>query len=324
MEAAPAEPEGAAPVTPLDEPAPPPADPAPAVLEPSADAAVVAPKPKPAPYSLPFQLRPVLALNVVRLDTSIGFYENPASGESGNAVASMLLLSKKITDDFAPLLRFGVVSNNPPEGAGDSAVNFLNPVIGAAYALTFGPEWKLGLFLGVAVPVGSGGGNDPEPERGLANATGIRVRSAMDNAMFAVNDFTVFPGVGLAYVAHGLTVQAEVTVLQLTRVRGDEAQPDKSKTNFTTGLHAGYFFAPWVSAAVELRHQRWLSTPKFVENDATDTLRDTTTVAFGPRFHAKLGETLWMRPGISLTLPIDDPMQDSKYKIVQLDFPFPF
>src|SRR5689334_15864953 len=86
-----------------------------------------APAPPPPPYSLPWQLRPVVAATVIRSDTALAFYENPMSGESGSTVASMLLGSYKVTPELAPLVRLGVVSNSPPDGAGDSAVNFLNP-----------------------------------------------------------------------------------------------------------------------------------------------------------------------------------------------------
>jgi hypothetical protein len=152
---------------------------------------------------------------------------------------------------------------------------------------------------------------------------GIPARSAMDNAMFAMNYLTVFPGAGLAYVKGGLTVQGEVTLLQLTRVKGDAiAGEDSSRTNFTTGLHVGYFFIPQLSAGVELRHQRWLSTPTPIK--VNDALRDNTTVAFGPRAHFKLSESVWLRPGIALALPVDEPMTDSKYKIIQIDIPVAF
>src|SRR5690606_35419214 len=291
--------------------------------------AVEAPKPKPPPYSLPFQLRPVVAGTVVRSDTALAFYESPANGESGTTVASMLLASYKLTDELAPLVRVVVVQNSPlaasaPSPDPPSGFGILNPVLGVTYALKLDPSLRLGLFLGVTVPVGSGGGNEPELENTLANGAGIRARSAMDNAMFAVNDFTVFPGVGLAYVAHGFTAQVEATVLQLTRVRGDEVQPDSSKTNFTAGIHLGYFFAPFISAAVELRHQRWLSTPAQIENDATGTLRDTTTVAIGPRFHVQLAEKAWFRPAVTFAMPLEGPMADAKDRIVQLDLPFAF
>jgi hypothetical protein len=199
----------------------------------------------------------------------------------------------------------------------------LNPVLGGLYGLKLSPELKLGLFLGVTLPIGSGGGNDAAPEKRAANSAGIWARAAMDNAMFAVNDFTVFPGVGFAYVAHGFTAQVEATLLQLTRVKGDApVAPDSSRTNFTTGLHLGYFLIPQLSIGAELRHQRWLSTPTPVKTNSA--LRDTTTVAFGPRVHIKLGPTMWLRPAISFAVPLDDPMKTAKYKIFQLDVPFVF
>jgi hypothetical protein len=170
--------------------------------------------------------------------------------------------------------------------------------------------------------VGMGGGDSPDRSEAAAlNPAGIYARSAMDNAMFAVNYLTVFPGVGFAYVANGLTLQVEATVLQLTKTRGPDTLQD-SNTNFTTGFHAGYFIIPQLSFGAEIRHQRWFSTPTPVKTN--DNLRDTTTVAFGPRVHVKLGETTWFRPGVALALPLDKPMTDAEYKIVQLDLPIAF
>lgn len=295
----------------------------------------VAPPPAapPPPYSIPWQLRPVAVANVLRSDTAFAPYENPASGESGTAVASMLLFSYKVTPELAPLVRLGVVSNSPPDGSAtpagapiESAVNFLNPVVGATYALKLSPDFKLAPFLGVAIPVGGGGGDTPEAANAAANGVGIPARSAMDNAMFAVNYFTVFPGVGFAYVNHGFTAQVEVTLLQLMRVRGENhpAGADSSRTNFTAGLHLGYFFIPQLSAGAELRHQRWLSTPSFVKADPTKASRDTTTVAIGVRGHIKLSDTMWLRPGLAYARGIDDPMDLQKYNVMQLDVPFVF
>lgn len=140
--------------------------------------------------------------------------------------------------------------------------------------------------------------------------------------MFAVNYFAVFPGVGFAYVANGLTVQAETTLFQLARVRGDKIEKDSSKTNLTMGLHVGYFIVPVLSVGAEIRHQRWLSTPASVT--ATPATRDTTTFAVGPRVHIKLSGSVWFRPGIAYARGLDEPMTKGKYNIVQLDLPFSF
>lgn len=300
-------------------------------------------KPKPPPYSLPWQLRPAVVGNVVRSDTSFAFYKDAAGKESGSTVASMLLATYKVTESFAPLVRVGVVSNSPPSSLMaamkpvDSAVNFLNPVIGGTFAIKPAKPLRLAFFLGVTVPVGGGGGDEAKVENKTANAMGIRARSAMDNAMFLVNDFAVFPGVDFAYVSGGFTAQVEATVFQLTRVKGDKQpamglpnNPDKSKTNLTMGLHVGYFLAPFLSVGTDFRHQRFLSTPKAVEADEASTnmtplgLRDTTTFAIGPRFHMKLSDSVWFRPGVSFSMAIDKPLEKFDYRIVQLDLPIAF
>ena len=287
------------------------------------------PTPK-APYSIPFQLRPAAAVTVLRTDTSFAFYDDPAADADGSTVASTLLASYRVTENISPLVRIGMVSNEPSNAEG--AAGFLNPVLGVTYALPLSPELRLALFFGMALPLGSGGGDSPDPAKVASNAAGIRARSAMDNAMFAVNDLTLFPGASLAWVKDGWTLQIEATLLQLLRVRGEDAvnaagaplNPDSARTNLTAGVHAGYFFFPELSAAVELRHQRWVSTPAAVENDPTDTLRDTTTVALGPRFHFKVGESTWIRPALALAFGLDDPLRRWESTSVQLDIPFIF
>ena len=289
-------------------------------------AAPAAAKPKPPPYSLPWQLRPVAPSNVVRLDTAFGFYENPTSGNNGSAQATSLLGSYKIIPNLALIARVGLVHNSPPDAVApapnpNSATSILNPVLGGLYGIKLSPDFKLGLFLGFTLPVGSGGGTNPNVDKANANAVGIATRSAMDNAMFAVNYFTVFPGVDFAFVRGGFTAQVEVTVLQLMKTRGPDSADD-SNTNFTTGLHVGYFLLPMLSLGAEIRHQRWLSTPTSVKTNSA--ARDTTTVAFGPRFHFKISDSVWFRPGIALALPLDDPMKKSDFKIAQLDLPLSF
>lgn len=287
---------------------------------PPVDAAPAAP-PKPPPYSIPFGLRPALAVNVVRLDTALGLFKDPVSGESGSTFVGTLLASKKLSDNVSALIRVGMVSNSPPNTAMDpgSGTGFMNPVIGINYMHKL-DDFRITPFLGMAFPLGNGGGSKPDAAQALARNDGIFTRSALDNAMFAVNDFVIFPGLDIAFIKGGLTLQLEATVLQLRRVRGnDTVQPDAMRTNFTSGFHAGYFFVPQFSFGAELRHQRWLSTPAAVA--ANDKLRDNTTFAFGPRFHIKVSETAWLRPAVTYTIPLDDPMSDREYKIIQLDIP---
>jgi hypothetical protein len=323
-----------------DEPAPPPpAEPAPAAIPavvpaapeaaapaPAATATATAaptpaavPAPPPPPYSLPWQLRPVAAVNVLRSDTAVAFYDNGA-GAKGSTVATMFLASYKVTPSLAPMIRFGFSQNDAPAMGADGS-SFVNPIVGATYAKKV-DSIRWAAFLGATVPIGQGGGDMPNAGAAAANGAGIRARSAMDNAMFAVNYFTAIAGGGVAYVDHKVTVQLEATLLQLMRVRGENApsSPDSTRTNSTVGLHAGYFFIPALSLGGELRYQRWLSSPTGI----TGAAKDTVTVAIGPRLHFQVAKGMFLRPGIAYARALDKPLTDASYNVVQVDVPFYF
>lgn len=276
--------------------------------------------PPPAPYALPFQLRPAAPPQVLRLDTAIADWG--AGADNGTTVASLLLVSKKVHPRVALMARAGVVYNDLPGAGGDSDVGFTNVAIGGAWGKNLSPDVRFAAYLMAALPVGSGGGNEPDAGQLGAVRAGVAARSAMDNAMFAVNDVVLFPGVDLAWVKNRWTVQGEVTILGLWRVRGEDVQADARRTNMTTGLHVGYFPARGFSLGTELRYQRWLSTPGAVK--ANSKARDTATLAFGPRLHKKFGETTWFRPGLVVALPLDDPLAEQDYLIVQIDLPVNF
>lgn len=284
-------------------------------------------KPAKAPYSLPWQLRPAGVGNVVRWDTAVAGYKPKGADAGGHTIASFLLLSYKITDDMAPLVRLGILNDKSP--GQPSKTGLTNAAVGFTWAPIISSDLRFAAFLGVAFPIASGGGNNPSTSA-PSPYRGIYSRSAMDNAMFAVNDLTVFPGLDLAYVAHGVTVQAEVTVLQLSRVRGAKVQKDSAKTNFTSGLHVGYFIIPQLSLGAEIRYQRWLSTPSFVKADealpdAQQTgVRDCMSFAVGPRMHFRISDHVRINPGIAYARGIDDPMSRDNYNVVQVDVPVSF
>lgn len=273
------------------------------------------------PYSLGWALRPASPANVVRSDTSIGFYDD--AGMSGSTVASTFLVSYKVTPAVSPLARFAVIRNDPASGTSATAMS--NPLVGVMWAPpVVAPPFKLAVFGGLALPLGSGGGNGADPMMTTTVRSAIAARSSMDNALFAVNDLTPIAGIDAAYVADGLTLQVETTLFELFRVRGDEVQPDAYKTNFTTGLQVGYFVTPWLSASSELRYQRWLSTPAAVRMDTTGASRDTLSGAIGVRGHIALGGPRWLRPGVSYARGFDAPLTGRNYQIVQIDVPFAF
>jgi hypothetical protein len=294
--------------------------------------------PPPPPYSLPWQLRPVTVGNVIRPETSIAFYDDNA-GNSGSTVATMLAASYKVTAHLAPVVRLGFVRNGAPAATPDGS-SVVNPLVGVTYAGKLGGLRAAG-FLGGTIPVGMGGGDSPDAAAAAANTAGVSARSAMDNAMFAVNYMTAIVGAGLAYVDHRLTAQVEATVFELFRVRGENSTPanlaatDAARTNSTMGLHLGYFVIPQLSVGGDLRYQRWLSTvtrqnAMGVKSDIPDVNKDTATFAIGPRGHFKLGQSTWIRPGISYSRGLDQPLSSANatrvgnYNMVQVDLPVIF
>lgn len=293
-------------------PSPPVVAPVPA---PSGEKAAPSPSERPAPYSLPWGLRPIVPVTVLRLDSVIAMYR--AADSQGVTAAVLPLVGYRFTPHFMGVLRWGVIGNAAPDGT--SGVSVPNLALGGIWGLKLPAGFRLGMFLGATVPIGTGGARSADPLTAAATSAGLYARSALDNAMFAVNDFTLFPGIDFAYVGHGLTVQIEATVLQLMRVKNEAVQPDAFRTNFTAGLHIGYFVTRWLTLTSELRYQRWLSSPEAVAAD--ETLRDNLSLAIGPRFHAKIGRG-FLRPGIAYNVGLEGRLNTNSYHMVLLDLPY--
>jgi hypothetical protein len=238
--------------------------------------------------------------------------------ERGTTASTMLLATYKVTPTLAPLVRLAFVYNNEPVGPSGAVV--VNPLAGATYARSF-DAIKLAAFGAATLPIGQGGGAMPDAGDAKAASRGIPARSAMDNAMFATNFAALIAGFGAGYIRSGFTAQAEVTVLQLFKVRGPEMEDD-ARTNFTAGVHTGYFVAPQLSIGGELRYQRWLSDAAPVVKDVH--ARETVTFAIGPRLHLKMAGKQWVRPGISYSRVLDAPWSNNSYQMVQFDIPYVF
>jgi len=310
------------------------------------------PAPKPPPYALPFQLRPAAALTVVRSDSSFAFYDHgfptipgkpalmppvaakPSFVVSGAfAAVSSVLASWRIPGTggkpgtgLAPLVKVTAVGDSIPANSRNLTGGFavVNPMAGATYALDFGSGFRGSAFLCFTIPIGMGGGDHPDAGQKDARSIGPSVRAQMDNGLFAVNDIAIIPAVDFAYVAHGVTAQVEAGIFQLERVRGSVDQPEAQRTNFVSGLYAGYFVTGWLSIGAELRYQRWINAPIAVDQKKPDTSVDMLSLGGGPRFHIHAGST-WVRPGVALTRGFDHPLTSTgNYNIVQLDVPVVF
>lgn len=269
-------------------------------------------------YSLPWNLRPAIAPNLVRMDVAVAL--------QGAATSTATLLTAggrpfAGLPDLGLYGRLGVVTHAPDNADGRQA--FVNPLVFALWTPQLAPGWRLPVFLGVTVPVGPG--SDSSPAQRATFGSGVYTRQAMDNALFASDYFTVMGGAGLMWMGHGLTAQAEFTVLQLTRVWGETVNADTSRTNFTAGAHVGYQVVPWLTVSVEAHYQRWLSDPAAVVAAApagNALKRDQLTVGGGLRGNFAVGSAL-LRPGVAFFVPTGGFMNANDYRIVQFDLAVP-
>jgi hypothetical protein len=275
-----------------------------------ADDAAVA---RPAPYSLPWSLRPAALPTVLRVDSTL------AMRDEDTVVATVLTLGMKMTDEVGFLAR-GALVHGIDGKASDSAVG--NPLVGALYSPHVTESLRCGVFIAIAAPLGMGGGNSADPNALALMRAAIPARSSMDNALFATNYLTKAVGLSLAYVANGLTAQIEATAFMLERTRGGAVDRETTRINFTSGAHVGYAVLPWLTSSVEVRYQRWLSTPLAVVQDSSR--RDNLTLALGLRGTWKVSEKVVLRPGVAYVEPLDRPMVDASYRMIQLDLPLIF
>lgn len=271
------------------------------------------------PYSLAWALRPAAIPNLVRLDTSIAAFSAGPREAAGPTWVSVLTLGVRILPQLGVVARGALVG-----GLGErlAATILSNPLFGVLYAPEVANGLRVGLFGAVALPVGMGGGASPNEADRAQLRSAIAARSSMDTALFAVNYLTLGTGPQIAYVAHGITMQAEATLFWLGRTRGEDIDREPSRVNLTTGAHVGYAVLPWLVPSVELRHQRFLSSPLAVRQDPAS--RDTTTFAVGIRATLRAATHVLLRPGIAYTEPLDDPLRDRDLRVVQLDVPIVF
>jgi len=271
--------------------------------------------PAPQPYILPWQLRPAAPVSVVRIDSSL------AMNKSSMTYAMFVLGSYKVWKNLSPFVRLGLVENISTKNGHDYAA-ITNPALGAAYTFFLPKHLRLTTALAFVIPVGMGGGDKRDNNIFNTIQSGNYARSAMDGAMYAVNDFTTMAGLDFAFVAHRWTVQLETSFLFLSRTRGAAVQKDTFKANMTSGLFVGYFIGSSFSLGAEIRYQRWLSTPVAVQADPLK--RDTLSLALGFRFHFQIKDKVWIRPGFSYSRGLTGLMSTQNYDIMQFDLPIAF
>jgi hypothetical protein len=286
---------------------------------PETSATLTPPAAPPPPYSLPWGLRPAIAPKLVRLEGSFALRDH-------GAFTTPLVLTGgyRVMPDLAVLVKDAVIYDDPASSAKSGAA-IVNPLLAILYTPKLG-SFRVPVFVGATIPIGSGGGESTAPPSAsyVAAGSGVYARSGLDNAIMAVNYAAVTAGAAVAYVDRGLTVQAEATLIELMRARGGRPlEPDGARTNFTSGLHVGYsLLDDYLVPSAELRAQLWLTTPAAVRADTSK--REQLTFGGGVRTKIPISGSTVARPGMSYFRPVDDPMSKAGYQIFTVDVPVVF
>ena len=274
--------------------------------------AQAAPTPPYRPYSIPFMLRPLPAVNIVRLDSVFAPHDayGPAASGLDLDVVQLATVGVRAAPWLMFLARMGWDWTSRPGTVGMS-----NLTIGANITMPVADVFRLSFFVGAALPLGTDAGGSP-------NHRGARLaRMGMDNAMFQVDHLSGIAGLGFGFIDGGWTVQAEATLLVLGRVEG---MADVLVANSTFGLHVGYFILPEFSIGGELRHQQFISNPGAYRTDPYgEELRAETSGSLGARLHFHVG-SIWIRPALSWSIGFDPPLSGDSWQSLQVDLPFLF
>lgn len=277
-------------------------------------------------YALPWVMRPAIAPTLARVETAINVRQDGVAAvtlvTSGAAIIPAkfgLYVRVGVTDSV--LRTSSPATNNIATGA------VTNPLLMALFTPELAPGFRIGLSLAATLPVGTGGGNTPSPLAASSIATGALTRSAMDNALFAVNYAAVALGASAAYMIHGLTFQVDATAFQLVRTRGEAtaAASDELRTNFTVGASVGYLIHRRITASIEGHYQHWISAPRLLEpRDGRAPPYGQASITVGVRSNVPLSRTVLARPGVAFSIGLGGAMSERECKVFHVDVPIAF
>lgn len=284
-----------------------------------AQPAAASPTPAPPPYAVPFTLRPAIAPQVIRLDTTVD------ASHDGVALVPTLTAAIRALPDLSPMVRIGMTSWFPSAG-GDRSV-FLSPLLGALYTPDAGHGLRPAFFAAVTLPLGSGEGSPAPADDSAALAAGRRGRASLDNALFATNYTVLIAGAGLAWLYEGLTIQLDLTLLHGIGSRAPVTSPYDDFTNVVASLWVAYTITPWLMVGAELRHQHFLDMPRAIAAAQTPTMPQQeyqTSLGGGVRVRIPIAGRVALPLGVSYTRGLDGWMWARDNNIVQIDLPLVF
>src|SRR6185436_13111069 len=204
------------------------------------------------------------AAKPIGMSLSLGTTFQKLSHEPQDTVLSVLTASYDLTDRWGAFARLGLVDNDP--ATGEAGRGMSNPALGFTYGRPLSDRYRLGLTLGVVLPLGSGGGDDPDPA--VLNA--MLTATDWGGPMYGPDHLTPYVGASLTRSAGPLTLRARSTLYDANRVKGKKADPIGPTVIFTSSdLLADYSLSDRMSVFTQLAQTYYHNTPPFVAADAT-------------------------------------------------------
>lgn len=269
-------------------------------------------------YVAPFSLRLMEPGSMLRADGAVAFFDSGA----GNAPSAVSFLTGQwgATEHLGVFVRLGVSGAGLPDD-GATGVAMTSPELGVLVSSRPAPELWVAFSYAMTLPVGDGGGDSPDPRLKNARLGGVLARAALDEAVLSPNDLGITPGIDVAWVEGGLTLQLGAKLEMLLRVRGERDQPETSRIDVVAGAFLGWFLLEELSIGAELRYRHWIRPPHDVRDSPEESaLVGQASAAIGPRLHLELGG-LRISPGLAYTFGLDAPMAELDYNILLIDLP---
>lgn len=239
------------------------------------------------------------------------------SHEPQETVLSVLTASYDLSSRWGVFARLGFVNNDP--ASGEAAQGMSNPALGITYGLPLNDRFRMGFTLGTVLPLGSGGGNNPDP----AVLDAMLTATDWGGPMFGPNHLTPYAGVSVTHSSGPLTVRLRSTLYDANRIKGKKTDPLGSTVTFTSsGLLADYSIGDRMSVFTELAQTYYLNTPPWVAADAS--ARGDHYLAGGVSFNFKLANGRRFEPSLLYAEAIDQPKTRRTFRLLELGTRFSF
>lgn len=203
--------------------------------------------------------------------------------------------------------------------ADDGATSLSNPLIGASLPFSLPRSFGLDLHVFGTLPVGTGGGDDADPNALRASLMG----TDWHGPMFAPNHLTAAGGAKLSFAHPPVFASLDASLYYLSRVRGEEIDPiGPSVTLTATKLIVAFAVSSRFSAYAGAAQIRYWGEPEFLQG-SSPSARDDHYAFAGLEAGFVLGGQQ-VRPGLLYARAVDLPKSGRSFQLAELSVSISF